>query len=95
MSSQSLTTSSGQVVGSQVIEEFEATLRGEVIHPDDEGYDEARKIFNAMIDNGRASCSTRCSPSWSTPSTSTISETKVKTASEQLIRRPSTNAWSP
>ncbi len=50
MSSQTLTTSSGQVVESQVIEEFEATLRGEVIHAGDEGYDEARKIFNAMID---------------------------------------------
>ena len=50
MSSQSLTTNSGQVVESQVIEEFEATLRGEVIHAGDEGYDEARKIFNAMID---------------------------------------------
>ena len=50
MTNQGIATNSGALVDGQVLEEFEATLRGEVIHADDEGYDEARKIFNAMID---------------------------------------------
>ncbi len=50
MSDRGVTTISGAMVDDQVLEEFEATLRGEVIHAGDEGYDEARKIFNAMID---------------------------------------------
>jgi FAD/FMN-containing dehydrogenase len=29
---------------------FSATLRGSVIHPGDAGYDDARKLYNAMID---------------------------------------------
>ena len=32
------------------IEEFRLSLRGELIGPRDEGYDEARKVFNGMID---------------------------------------------
>jgi len=33
-----------------VVEEFRANLRGELICPGDDGYDEARRIWNAMID---------------------------------------------
>ncbi|MGW0289121.1 FAD-binding oxidoreductase [Streptomyces tuirus] len=32
------------------LEDMRATLRGPVIGPEDDGYDEARKIYNAMID---------------------------------------------
>ena len=32
------------------IEALRAQLRGELIQPDDAGYDAARKVFNAMID---------------------------------------------
>ena len=32
------------------IEEFKASLRGELIQPNDEGYDDARSLYNAMID---------------------------------------------
>ncbi|MEJ6979543.1 FAD-binding oxidoreductase [Pedobacter sp. P351] len=32
------------------IQEFRATLRGGLIQPQDEGYDDARKVYNAMID---------------------------------------------
>jgi FAD/FMN-containing dehydrogenase len=32
------------------VEQFKASLRGALIQPDDEGYDEARKAYNAMID---------------------------------------------
>jgi FAD/FMN-containing dehydrogenase len=32
------------------VEQFKTSLRGELIEPDDPGYDEARKVYNAMID---------------------------------------------
>jgi FAD/FMN-containing dehydrogenase len=32
------------------IEEFKASLRGELIQPNDEGYDDARSLYNGMID---------------------------------------------
>src|SRR4051812_33369703 len=32
------------------VEQFGGDLRGELIQPDDDGYDEARKVFNGMID---------------------------------------------
>ncbi len=34
----------------QAGEQFETGFRGELYAPDDEGYDEARKVYNAMID---------------------------------------------
>ena len=35
------------------IEGLRAGLRGELIQPSDENYDEARKVYNAMIDRRR------------------------------------------
>jgi FAD/FMN-containing dehydrogenase len=32
------------------LEEFAASIRGELIRPEDAGYDEARKVYNGMID---------------------------------------------
>jgi FAD/FMN-containing dehydrogenase len=32
------------------IEKFKASLRGELIQPSDEGYDDARKVWNGMFD---------------------------------------------
>jgi FAD/FMN-containing dehydrogenase len=40
----------GGEVADAVLKEFESTLRGRVIHAEHEAYDEARRIFNAMID---------------------------------------------
>lgn len=50
MSVTSVVTHSGEKVDDRVLKEFGSGLRGEVIHAGDQGYDEARKIFNAMID---------------------------------------------
>jgi FAD/FMN-containing dehydrogenase len=38
------------MLAQQVIDEFRAQLRGELIQPGDSIYDEARKVYNAMID---------------------------------------------
>jgi hypothetical protein len=32
------------------VQEFAANFRGELIRPEDEGYDAARAVFNAMTD---------------------------------------------
>lgn len=32
------------------IEDFKVSLRGELVQPNDEGYDDARKVYNGMID---------------------------------------------
>jgi FAD/FMN-containing dehydrogenase len=41
----------GHPLDDATVQDFEARSRGDVIHPDDgEGYDEARSIYNAMID---------------------------------------------
>jgi FAD/FMN-containing dehydrogenase len=47
-------------ITNDVIEELQATLRGQVILPDDSDYDEARSIWNAMIDK-RPGAIARCS----------------------------------
>lgn len=52
-------THSGEKVDDRALEEFESGLRGEVIHAGDRGYDDARKIFNAMIDK-RPGAIVRC-----------------------------------
>lgn len=45
--------------GEAVIATFKASLRGELIQPTDTGYDEARKVYNAMI-NRRPALIARC-----------------------------------
>jgi len=45
--------------GEAVIATFKASLRGELIQPTDAGYDEARKVYNAMI-NRRPALIVRC-----------------------------------
>jgi|SRR5215207_5532487 len=44
------TTTGGIVLEQAAIQEFKATLRGELLWPGEDGYDDARKVFNAMID---------------------------------------------
>jgi hypothetical protein len=39
-----------QLFDDAVVAEFKASLRGELLQPHDAGYDEARTVWNAMID---------------------------------------------
>src|ERR671917_2567034 len=48
------------VIDEATVEQFKGTLRGELIQPGDPDYDEARKVYNAMIDK-RPRMITRCS----------------------------------
>jgi hypothetical protein len=45
-----LPTYSLKEIDSSKIEKFAAQLRGKIVMPSDDNYDEARKVFNAMID---------------------------------------------
>jgi FAD/FMN-containing dehydrogenase len=38
------------MIGETALETFEAKLRGDLLRPDSEGYEEARALWNAMID---------------------------------------------
>jgi hypothetical protein len=49
----------GKAVDEAAIEKFRGSLQGDLIRPGDQGYDTARKIFNAMIDR-RPSLIARC-----------------------------------
>jgi FAD/FMN-containing dehydrogenase len=51
--------SSTTVLERAVVESFRATLRGRLLEPDDAGYDEARKVWNGMIDR-RPALIARC-----------------------------------
>ncbi len=43
-------TTRGTFLEEAAIQEFKATLRGELLRPGEDGYDDARKVFNVMID---------------------------------------------
>jgi FAD/FMN-containing dehydrogenase len=48
------------VIDEAAVEQFKGTLRGELLQPGDPDYDEARKVYNAMIDK-RPRMIARCS----------------------------------
>lgn len=48
------------MIDEATVEQFRVSLRGNLIQPDDEGYDEARKVYNGMIDK-RPRMIARCS----------------------------------
>ena len=47
------------MISPTAIEKFKASLRGELLRPDGPGYDDARKIWNGMIDK-RPALIARC-----------------------------------
>jgi hypothetical protein len=47
------------VVEEAAVEEFKEGLRGELLRPGDDGYEEARRVWNAMIDK-RPALIARC-----------------------------------
>ena len=48
------------VIEDTAVEDFKSSLRGELLRPGDEGYDEARKVWNGMIDK-RPAAIAQCS----------------------------------
>ena len=44
----------GDLLEEAVVQEFAADLRGELLCPEDDGYDTARAVFNGMIDRNPA-----------------------------------------
>src|SRR5215207_8865398 len=53
------TTGTDTVLEEVAVEEFKAGLRGELLRPSEEGYEEARTVWNAMIDK-RPALIARC-----------------------------------
>ncbi len=53
------TSSPTATLSSAAVEQFMASMRGDVIRPNDPGYDEARQVYNAMIDK-RPALIARC-----------------------------------
>ena len=49
----------GTILGEGTIQELRESIRGELITPSDAGYDEARAIWNGMIDK-RPALIVRC-----------------------------------
>ena len=45
-----MATSSRLTVREEALEAFRGSLRGDLVRPDDAGYDAARRVYNAMID---------------------------------------------
>src|SRR5215210_1968895 len=59
MDQQQSVASGRMVLDDATVQDFTASLRGEVLRPTDEGYDETRKIHNGMIDR-RPTLIARC-----------------------------------
>ena len=52
-------TGTDTMVGEEQIEEFRASLRGDLLQPDHPDYDQARRVWNGMIDR-RPALIARC-----------------------------------
>ncbi len=54
-----VTITKGPALDEAAVQKFKASLRGELIRPEDAGYDDARKVWNGMIDK-RPAMIARC-----------------------------------
>ena len=65
------TTGEETILKEATVQQFKTSLRGALLRPGDDGYDTARKVFNAMIDKRPAliACCTgaRGRARWRTP----------------------------
>ncbi len=59
MVEQQVTITKGSTLDEAAVQKFKASLRGELIRPGDGGYDDARKVWNGMIDK-RPAMIARC-----------------------------------
>src|SRR5438876_249517 len=59
MVDQQAVNAKGRVLDGSLVQEFKASLRGEVIGPGDVGYETARKLWNGMFDR-RPALIARC-----------------------------------
>lgn len=54
-----INTGAEAVLGGVVVEDFRASLRGELLRTGDDGYDAARKVFNGMLEVQLPACPQR------------------------------------
>ncbi len=54
-----VSTATGPRIADAVVDEFKAGLRGGLLRPGDDGYDEARRLWNGMFDR-RPALIARC-----------------------------------
>ena len=59
MTDRGVLTTTGAVLEEGAVEEFKASLRGQLLRPGDDGYDAARKVWNGMFDR-RPALIARC-----------------------------------
>ena len=79
MVEQQVTISKGPTLDEGIVQKFKAGLRGELIRPEDAGYNEARKIYNGMIDR-HPSLIARC-----TGAVDVINAVNFARANKQLV----------
>ena len=73
------TTSAGTVT--EAYEQLAATLRGDLIMPADPRYDQARAVYNAMIDNARSASRAAATPPTSSPASASAATTACRSPS--------------
>ena len=59
MTDRGVVTATGARIEEAVVEAFKAGLRGQLLRPGDDAYDEARKVWNGMFDR-RPALIARC-----------------------------------
>ena len=55
-----IVSTTGNAIKEEALRKFEASLLGEVIHPSDERYELARRLWNGMLDPRRPGMIVRC-----------------------------------